>query len=49
MHMLFVLQEKHFDTPPEYDLHWIEHPSGWRNEIWPAIHQALDPFAPRAN
>jgi len=39
--MLFILQERHFGSPPEYHLQLIEHPSGWWDEVMMAVRQAL--------
>src|SRR5215471_16609450 len=49
-HALFVLQERHFDSPPEWHpLRCVQDPRIWCESVVVEIHLALEPFATLLN
>jgi hypothetical protein len=47
--VLFILQAKHFASPPDYHLHCICDPRAWFNTVMVEIHLALEPVSRHAN
>jgi hypothetical protein len=45
--VLFILEEQHFASPPDWHLRCID--GAWFNSVITQIHVALAPVAPRAN